>query len=217
MKGLRSLFSSRRSRDVLEGDGKSGQEGAAVPVPRHGASAERSCAATTDPSKWQRLSHTGTALPHRRRVPSARASGGRGTVVVEAVELNLGNRRGHALSRLTESKSQHRLGASPRFHRARNPHCPALSSPLPPAVTPRVTGRSPRVVPAGQGPGWGCSTPFSQGGRGDDGQGVRQRGGGKKHDPPCRARPRWYLPGAAPLRPTRLALPPHIPFPCGNT
>lgn len=34
-----------------------------MPVPRHGASAEWSCAGTADPSKWQRLSHTGAALP----------------------------------------------------------------------------------------------------------------------------------------------------------
>lgn len=34
-----------------------------MPVRRHGESAELSCAATTNPSKWQRLSHTGAALP----------------------------------------------------------------------------------------------------------------------------------------------------------
>lgn len=104
--------------------------------------------------------------PHRRRVPSARASGGPGTVVVEAVELNLGNHRGQALSGMAGSRVQQRLGASPSSHRARSPYFPALSSLPPPTVTLRVTARSPRVVPAGQGPGWGCSTPFSEWGEG---------------------------------------------------
>lgn len=91
--------------------------------------------------------------------------------MVEAVELSLGKHRGQALSGMAGSKVQQRLGASASWHRARSPHFPALSSLPPPAVTLRATARSPRVVPAGQGPGWGCSTPFSEGGDGDDDDG----------------------------------------------
>lgn len=92
---------------------------------------------------------TRTAGAYQALVPL----GGRGTVVVEVVELSLGNHCGHTLSGMAGSIVQQRLGASPSSHRARNAHCPALSSPPPPAITPRVTARSPLVVPAGQGPG----------------------------------------------------------------
>lgn len=66
------LFSPRRPLDVFEGDGRSGQERAeaprAAPVPRHRSEHGASCADRTDRPKWQRLSHTGTALPALRNL-----------------------------------------------------------------------------------------------------------------------------------------------------
>lgn len=77
-----SLSSPRRSRDVLEGDGRSERKRLGLRLCLGtGASAETSCAARTDHSKWQRLSHTGAALPamRKRALPArTKRSGPRG-------------------------------------------------------------------------------------------------------------------------------------------
>lgn len=57
---------------------------------------------------------------------------------------------------------------------------------------------------------------------GGGGVGERRRAGceAKGREEPCPAppaRPRWYMPGAAPLRPTRETPDPQIPSPCGNS
>lgn len=92
-----SLSSPRRPRDVLEGDGRSEQKRLSLrPCLGSGASAEPSCAARTHDSKWQRLSHTGTALPAlRRRALPARtkrsgARSGAQAAALRAVRLGSG-------------------------------------------------------------------------------------------------------------------------------
>lgn len=67
---------------------------AAEPRPGSERGAERSCAASTDHSKWQRLSHTGAALPAPRdsalpaRTKRSGSPGGKQNLVLQAGRLS---------------------------------------------------------------------------------------------------------------------------------
>lgn len=127
------LSSPRRCRDVLEGEGRSERKRlGSAPVPRQGASAESSCAASTHHSKWQRLSHTGAArpAPRMRALPArTKRSGPRGGAREGEENIMLCSRReSSAITSLDIGApflTRHRgegnnVGASSRPHHAEN-------------------------------------------------------------------------------------------------
>lgn len=184
-------------------------------------SAEQSCAARTHHSKWQRLSHTGTALPALRRRALAGAyqrqephppGGGAQNVVLQAVRLSgsLASHR-HSCSGETEGRVRRRQSISELSpHQESGSHFPVPSSP--PTPLSRLVP-PPHVMPSGAvarrtRTRMGLLNAVLGGGGGNGGRAGRHNG--RKGTPPPPALPslRWYLPGAHPPHPP----PSPVPF-----
>ncbi|XP_040978768.1 5E5 antigen-like [Aquila chrysaetos chrysaetos] len=214
-----SLSSPRRSRDVFDGDGRSERKRLGLRLCLGTGGSERGAELRgQDPPLKMAAPESHRHRPARTtqarsdgRVPSARASpppsrgGGAQNVVLQAVRLSgsLASHR-HSCSGETEGRVRRRQSISePSPHQELGSHFPALPPP-PPTVTPRATALLPHVMPsgawpAGQGPGWGCSTQFSAEG-GERGQGRKAQREEGDAAPPLPSL-RGYLPGAPPPPP----------------
>ncbi|XP_055559440.1 translation initiation factor IF-2-like [Falco cherrug] len=176
---------ARRSRDVREGDSRSASARERAQEQLRGQ--HRALKMAAPESQRHRPARTAQARSAARTKPSG--PGGGQNLVLQAARLSGGfTRHRRSFSGEQQRRVQQRQTTSePPPHQESGAHFPA---PPPPrnAVTPRVTALVRHVMPSGaqppgQGPGWGCSTQFSEGRRA--GQGGKGGGMGRRPPPPA--------------------------------
>lgn len=211
-----SLSSPRRSRDVLEGDGRSERQRLGLRLCLGTGGSERGAELRSeDPPLKMAAPESHRHRPARtaqarsgRRVPTARApppGGGAQNVVLQAVRLSgsLASHR-HSCSGETEGRVRRRQSISELSpHQESGSHFPVPSSP--PTPLSRLVP-PPHVMPSGAvarrtRTRMGLLNAVLGGGGGNGGRAGRHNG--RKGTPPPPALPslRWYLPGAHPPHP----------------